>query len=174
MNKQELVHKLKYMEQEKNTSIQSRPDVQMPARAKAATAANCRFQGNEFGSTCYLPVPLPVWMAGWTVHSVHLRSLYSAVLDRNLRSFVAQIAASCSRHAVDHVSFRSPRQQMQQQEQQAEHCGAASKDAGSSVGSLLGIDNLEKLPSLQVSIRRVVIVKLSFRDWNWRCACVFL
>lgn len=84
--------------------------------------------------------------AGWTVHSVHLRALYSAVLDRNLRSFVAQIAAACCPQAAEYVSFSSAKQQQQQRTEQ----GSGSPDAGSPVSALLGETELEKLPSLQV------------------------
>lgn len=74
---------------------------------------------------------------------MHLRSLYSAVLDRNLRSFVAQVAAACCPQAAEFVSFRSPKQHQQQREE----------GGGLSVGALLGENDLENLPSLQVNPR---------------------
>lgn len=85
--------------------------------------------------------------AGWTVHSVHLRALYSAVLDRNLRSFVAHIAAACCPQAAEFANFTNPSQQQQHQQPPA-----AAEDLTSCVSSLLGTDTLERLPSLQVGL----------------------
>ncbi|EPR59424.1 hypothetical protein TGGT1_286410 [Toxoplasma gondii GT1] len=45
-------------------------------------------------------------LLGWTVHSVHLRSLYNALAHHNLRYLVASIASSFSEEARQWVTFR--------------------------------------------------------------------
>ncbi|PFH34730.1 hypothetical protein BESB_067630 [Besnoitia besnoiti] len=46
-------------------------------------------------------------LLGWTVHSVHLRSLYNALAHHNLRYLVSSIAASFSEEARQWVTFRA-------------------------------------------------------------------
>ncbi|KAL8273943.1 hypothetical protein Esti_002122 [Eimeria stiedai] len=82
-------------------------------------------------------------LLGWTVHSVHLRCLYTAVLDCNLRSFVAQIAAACCPQAAEAVSFE------QQQRQQEGGAAANGSKANLPVAALVGEAVLENLPCLQ-------------------------
>ncbi|PHJ24579.1 kynurenine 3-monooxygenase and-related flavoprotein monooxygenase family protein, partial [Cystoisospora suis] len=45
-------------------------------------------------------------LLGWTVHSVHLRSLYNALTSGNLRFVVASIASAVSEEALRYVTFR--------------------------------------------------------------------
>ncbi|KEP65343.1 UNVERIFIED_CONTAM: hypothetical protein HHA_286410 [Hammondia hammondi] len=45
-------------------------------------------------------------LLGWTVHSVHLRSLYNALAHHNLRYLVASIASSFNEEARQWVTFR--------------------------------------------------------------------
>ncbi|KAL8426621.1 hypothetical protein ACSSS7_008051 [Eimeria intestinalis] len=86
---------------------------------------------------------------GWTVHSVHLRCLYTAVLDCNLRSFVAQIASACCPQAAEAVSFQQQQQHQQEQQEQQEGTAGNESKVNRPVAALLGEAILEDLPCLQ-------------------------